>query len=63
MYPPKYWTPDEDIILINWYGSDRDLSEVLRRSTASIRHRRVRLRSGCGCTDEVLQLLIEKGWI
>lgn len=62
-YPPKFWTPDEDIILINWYDTDGALAEVLKRSIASIRKRRHRLKNGCGCTDEVLQLLIDKEWI
>lgn len=63
-YRPRFWEENEDVILINWDGTDRELSEVLKRSTKSIQHRRSRLKH-CDvvCGEVVLNALLKKGWI
>lgn len=43
-HPPKFWTHDEDVIILKQQDSDVKIAHVLARSVASVRSRRTRLR-------------------
>ena len=43
-YQPRAWTVEEEEVLLNWTGTDRELSKVLQRNIKSIQHKRARLR-------------------
>ena len=43
-HPPKFWTREEDVIVLKQQDSDVKIAHMLARSVASVRNRRVRLR-------------------
>lgn len=45
LYPPKPWTADEDVMVLEHKITDSDLSAKIERSVRAIQHRRNRLKN------------------
>lgn len=50
LYPKRSWTAEEEALVMDYHGSDRELSELIQRSVLSIQEHRVRLRKKMGVT-------------
>lgn len=50
LYPKRPWTVDEEALVMDYQGPDRELSELIQRSVLSIQEHRVRLRQKMGVT-------------
>lgn len=50
LYPTRPWTADEEALVMDYQGPDRELSEQIHRSVIAIQAHRVRMRQKMGVT-------------
>lgn len=50
LYPKRPWTADEEALVMDYHGPDRELSEQIHRSVIAIQAHRVRMRQKMGVT-------------
>ena len=44
-YPPRRWTVEEDLLVLEHSMKDKELASLLKRSWASVKNRRVELKA------------------